>query len=156
MKHLVMMLFVPVGLCACVAPSPFNANIAPALTDKGSDTEGMATIYVIRDIPKAGTSYDALVQIDHTPKGRLKRGSYLRINVQPGPHEVRIAWPIWMMGDAKGIALNGLFKANRTYYFLMDQENTWGNRNMTIVATTTIDQIGPAAALPRLHIYANF
>lgn len=153
MKQLVLMLLVLIGLCACVAPSPFDVRLAPALTKRGSDVEGLATIYVIRDIPKAGTIHDALVQVDHVTQGQLGRGTYLHIDVQPGMHEVRIAWPLWMLGDAKGIAVDGLFEANRTYYFLMNQENTW--QGMTIVAKTTIDQIAPDAALPRLHIYAK-
>jgi len=153
MKQLVLMLFVLVGLCACVAPAPFEAMIYPAFTKRGSDVEGLVTIYVIRDIPKAGSIHDALVQIDHVPQGQLGPGAYLSVNVKPGTHEVRIAWPIWLLGDPKDIAINAPFEANRTYYFLMNEENTW--RGQTIVSTTTIEQIAPDVALPRLRRYTR-
>jgi hypothetical protein len=153
MKQLLLLFFVMVGLCACVAPPPFAFRSSSALTENGANAEGQATIYVIREIPKAGTIHAALVQVDHVLQGRLEPGAYLSIEVQPGIREVRIAWPVWMLGDAKEIAVKGPLEANKTYYFLMDQENEWHGTG--ILATTMIRQIGPDAAATRLRIYAK-
>lgn len=104
-------------LCGC-ATKPFVIADASPYASQGSVYRGQATVYVTRGMGRAGVAWPVHVKLDGVEEGSLRRGTYVRLAVAPGRHDILAHWnPLSTIHEA---AINSAFRADRTYYFIID------------------------------------
>jgi hypothetical protein len=104
-------------LCSC-ALKPFVLRDTSALAAVGSEFGPNSTIYVIRS-PFGHAGFD--VHLDKVEVGAVGAGTYIRFSVPPGQRELKVFGQMFASPEV-GVAVQGTFDANRTYYFLFDAQ----------------------------------
>lgn len=86
------------------------------LAADGSAASGLATVYVIRGDYAGRGLLSTNVELDGVSQGWLKLGTSVHFNVQPGHHELHVAFPM-LLEPGGSMAIGADFSSNKTYYF---------------------------------------
>ncbi|EIL91269.1 DUF2846 domain-containing protein [Rhodanobacter spathiphylli] len=104
-------------VCGCATKPLVIADASP-YASQGSVYKGQATVYVARGMGRAGVAWPVHVKLDGVEEGSLQRGTYVRLAVAPGRHDILAHWnPLSTIHEA---AINSAFQADETYYFVID------------------------------------
>jgi len=117
-------------LCGC-ATKPFVIADASPYAAQGSVYKDQATVYVMRGMGRAGIAWPVNVKLDGGEKGSLRRGTYVRLAVAPGRHDILAHWnPLSTIHE---VAINSDFQPDKTYYFVIDTSffSSYGSGVMT-------------------------
>jgi hypothetical protein len=134
--------------CASLPPSPVAVD-AEYLAADGTEYDGKATVYVLRDSTGSGAAYAVEVALDKSSQGSIRRETFVKFGATTGHHDIYATWPL-ITGEPS-VAINADLIAGKTYYFLFS--TSFGHSGTMMIAGAKLGPISVDNAKQRLLTY---
>jgi len=134
--------------CASLPPKPVPVDAGRFAAD-GSEFDGNATVYVMRDDNLSGAAYSVDVALDKTSQGSIRRETYVKFPAPSGHHDLYATWP--MITGEPSVAVSVDLAAGKTYYFRFSPN--FGVAPDGMIFSARLGPIRAADAVPLLAKY---